>query len=180
MPDPVAYFITWATYGTWLPGDERGWVEYRHGWQLPDLIRKLETAAIMTEDACWLNPEQREAVHQQIAETCFHRGWILHAVNYRTNHLHVVVAASGSPRIVRSQLKAWCTRKLKGLAQSKEANGKTRENWWAERGSQRFINDDMSLEAAIVYVRDCQDTRSDHDRSRETTRKPAEMFLEGG
>ena len=39
MPDPLAYFITWATYGTWLPGDERGWVEYRHGWQLPDRAR---------------------------------------------------------------------------------------------------------------------------------------------
>ena len=23
--EPLAYFITWTTYGTWLPGDERGW-----------------------------------------------------------------------------------------------------------------------------------------------------------
>jgi hypothetical protein len=23
--DPIAYFLTWTTYGTWLPGDERGW-----------------------------------------------------------------------------------------------------------------------------------------------------------
>jgi hypothetical protein len=22
---PLAYFLTWTTYGTWLPGDERGW-----------------------------------------------------------------------------------------------------------------------------------------------------------
>ena len=36
MPEPLAYFLTWATYGTWLPGDERGWIEYRHGWKLPD------------------------------------------------------------------------------------------------------------------------------------------------
>ena len=35
LPEPLAYFLTWPTYGTWLPGDERGWVEYRHGWQLP-------------------------------------------------------------------------------------------------------------------------------------------------
>jgi hypothetical protein len=27
MADPLAYFLTWTTYGTWLPGDERGWVE---------------------------------------------------------------------------------------------------------------------------------------------------------
>ena len=36
LPEPLAYFLTWPTYGTWLPGDECGWVEYRHGWQLPD------------------------------------------------------------------------------------------------------------------------------------------------
>src|SRR2546430_11024925 len=24
---PLAYHITWTTYGTWLPGDDRGWVK---------------------------------------------------------------------------------------------------------------------------------------------------------
>jgi hypothetical protein len=24
QPEPLAYFLTWSTYGTWLPGDERG------------------------------------------------------------------------------------------------------------------------------------------------------------
>jgi hypothetical protein len=27
MSKPLAYFISWTTYGSWLPGDERGWVE---------------------------------------------------------------------------------------------------------------------------------------------------------
>jgi hypothetical protein len=27
MDEPLAYFLTWTTYGSWLPGDERGWVE---------------------------------------------------------------------------------------------------------------------------------------------------------
>jgi hypothetical protein len=31
LPDPLAYFLTWATYGTWLPGDERGWIQYHRG-----------------------------------------------------------------------------------------------------------------------------------------------------
>jgi len=37
-----------------------------------------------------------------------------------------------------------------------------RENWWAERGSQRFINDSDSLQAAILYVRDGQDNPREH------------------
>jgi hypothetical protein len=58
MDDPIAYFLTWVTYGTWLPGDGRGWVEYRHGWQLPDPVREREAVARMTEDACRLSVEQ--------------------------------------------------------------------------------------------------------------------------
>ena len=58
LPEPLAYFLTWPTYGTWLPGDERGWVEYRHGWQLPDPARKREAQARLTEDACLLDQDQ--------------------------------------------------------------------------------------------------------------------------
>src|SRR5262245_27663630 len=93
MEDPIGFFLTWATYGTWLPGDSRGWVKYKHGWQLPDPILELEAAARMSEDACRLGVPEREAVEAQIAETCRHRGWHLHAVNCRTNHVHVVVSA---------------------------------------------------------------------------------------
>ena len=86
VPDPLAYFLTWSTYGTWLPGDERGWIQYGHGWQYPDAVRKLEAEARMTVDACRLDGEQREVVERQIAETCNVRGWELHAVNCRSNH----------------------------------------------------------------------------------------------
>jgi REP element-mobilizing transposase RayT len=156
MPEPLAYFLTWATYGTWLPGNERGWIKYGHGWQSPDPIRKLEAEARLTEDACRLDAEQRQAVAKQIAETCRIRGWTLHVVSCRSNHVHVVVTAGKPPKSVRNDLKAWCTRRLKELD---IARGRTtvRENWWAERGSQRYINNHEGLEAAIVYVRDGQD-----------------------
>jgi REP element-mobilizing transposase RayT len=142
------------------------WIEHGQGWQLPDPIKKLEAEARMTEDACRLDEEQREVVEQQIAEICGFRKWSLHAVNCRSNHLHVVVTAAVGPKIVRNQLKAWCTRRLKELeARRQHAVGcisDIRENWWAERGSQRFINDDDSLEAAVLYVRDGQDRPREH------------------
>src|SRR4051794_9632650 len=93
MPEALAFFPTWSTYGAWLPGDERGWVKYGEGWQMPDPIRKLEAEAHMAEDACLLDPEQRCLVEQTIADHRRIRGWDLHVVNCRTNHLHVVVAA---------------------------------------------------------------------------------------
>jgi REP element-mobilizing transposase RayT len=171
--DPIAYFLTWVTYGTWLPGDARGWVEYHRGWQPPDPVRQLEAAARMTEDACRLSAQQRDAVQRQIAETCSKRAWHLHAVNCRSNHVHVVVSAGDTPpKKIRTDLKAWATRCLKQharlivnaspLADSPSlanASGYSaeRENWWAERGSIRFLYDESSLEAAVLYVMDAQD-----------------------
>ena len=150
--DPIGYFLTWVTYGTWLPGDSRGWVEFRCGWQPPDPVLELEAKASMTEDACILSPEQRQVVETQIGETCRYRGWTLHAVNCRSNHVHVVVTAEVSdPAKIRSDLKAWATRTLKKRFDSK------RTNWWAERGSIRYLNRDEDLEAAVRYVRDGQD-----------------------
>jgi REP element-mobilizing transposase RayT len=149
--DPIGYFLTWAIYGTWLPGDARGWVEYHRGWQLPDPIREQEARARMTEDACLLTPQQREAVEAQVAETCSHRNWILHAVNCRSNHLHIVVTANVTkPKKIRVDLKAWATRTLKSNFDN------ARKNWFAERGSIRYLNNDDELEAAILYVRDGQ------------------------
>lgn len=161
LPEPLAYFLTWPTYGTWLPGDERGWVEYRKGSQLPDPVRKREAEARMTEEACILDNEQRQLVEQTIADHCRIRGWNLHAVNCRTNHLHVVVTAPIAPKEVQVQFKAWCTRRLKELEGQRRGirsdDSSMCEQWWAERGSRRWMNDEDSLEAAILYVRDGQD-----------------------
>ncbi len=136
MADPLGFMITWSTYGTWLPGDQRGWVLYRRGWQLPDPILRLEAGARMTETACRLDREQRRAVEEHVAETCRWKGWVLHAENCRSNHLHVVVSADTHPKTIRSQLKAWCTRKLKTLEAARTAapgvSSATREQWWAD------------------------------------------------
>jgi hypothetical protein len=165
LPDPLAYFLTWTTYGTWLPGDPRGWVLHGRGSQLPDPILELEANARMTEDACRLDHNQQELVEKTIAGHCRIRGWMLYAVNCRSNHVRVVVAANRHPDDVREQFKAWCTRRLKHW--QRERRGTTavdavpsnaiRQNWWAERGSGLYINDDEALEGVIHYVLEAQD-----------------------
>jgi REP element-mobilizing transposase RayT len=157
MSEPLAFFLTWTTYGTWLPGDERGWVERGHGFQLPDPIRKREAEARMTEDACLLDEDQRLVVEKTIADHCRIRGWKLHIVNCRTNHVHVVVTANRDPEDVRDQFKAWCTRCLKELQRRRGRLETTvRAKWWTEKGSERCLWDEAGLEAVIQYVRDGQ------------------------
>jgi len=169
-PEPLAYFLTWSTYGTWLPGDERGWVRYRHGMQLPDPIVEREAKARMKEDACRLDHEERRLVESTIADHCRARGWTLYAVNCRSNHVHVVVAATvHDPKTMREQFKAWCTRRLKELADARRrpiipqatSGDVVREKWWAERGSGLYLNDEESLEAVIDYVQLAQDPPRD-------------------
>ncbi len=36
MSEPLAFLLTWTTYGTWLRGDRRGWVEEKKGHQQPN------------------------------------------------------------------------------------------------------------------------------------------------
>ncbi len=146
----IAFFSTWTTYGTWLPGDERGWFERRRGWREPNERRSFASALLMSADAVILTPMQRELVGSVIAEHSTFRGWALHAVNCRTNHVHVVVSAGEQPiELPREQFKAWCTRRLKEQA---TAGGTARANWWTERGWDVYIDDDEELAAVVEYV----------------------------
>ena len=166
MPEPVAFLLTWTTYGTWLPGDERGWIKWGQGVKLPDPVLRDDAAARMVEPTCTLDAEQRRLVDATVADHCRIRGWQLHAVSCRSNHVHVVVSAECNPVDIRDQFKAWCTRKLKERQQRGKQAGEgpeqIRQKWWTERGSQRYIADEDGLEAAILYVLEAQD-RKDRD-----------------
>ena len=150
MSEPLAYFLTWTTYGTWLPGDERGWVRAGQGFQVPDYRVEHEARRKLNESPCVLDNVQREIVEATIRRHCDIRKWELHAIAGRTNHVHVVVSAPVKPKIVMEQLKAWCSRRLN--ENTRERGLADRKDWWTENGSKRFLNDLASLEAAILYV----------------------------
>jgi REP element-mobilizing transposase RayT len=151
----LAFHITWTTYGTWLPGDARGWVKAgAWGIQAPDPERERRSRERMTEEAVLLTREQRDVVEQTIRDHCRIRGWLLHAVNARTNHIHVVVTADRDPETVRDQFKAWCSRKLSDQAGLTEVVGKKagRRHWFTEGGDVEVIEDEEYLANAIRYV----------------------------
>src|SRR5262245_34546389 len=90
---PLAYFISFRCYGTWLHGDERGSVDrlhniYRESMLQPDEKMQSEMRSRMKRDSVELSAKRREAVEQGIRETCGIRGWFLRAINVRTNHVH--------------------------------------------------------------------------------------------
>jgi REP element-mobilizing transposase RayT len=159
MSEPLAFHITWTTYGTWLHGHQHGWVEAGvFEVQSADLEREKKARESMKEAVVVLTEEQRAVVETTIREHCRIRGWTLHAINVRTNHVHVVVSADRDPNEVMNQLKAWTSRKLSDLAglSKKIANKAGRKKWWTEHGSTKWINDPEYLENAIRYVNEMQ------------------------
>jgi len=101
----------------------------------------------MIETALTLSPEQRAAVDDVLRRHCAIRGWELHAVNVRTNHVHVVLVAHGvPPKKVREELKNWATRTLK----VSDASGRTK--WWTDGGDVTFLFSEAALAEKIEYV----------------------------
>jgi hypothetical protein len=152
--DPLAFFITWTMYGTWLPGDQRGWNQKRvGGFQLPDPVNETAARKRMPEPAFQICDDHKEIVRSTVLKHCEIRGWHFHVVNPRSNHVHVVVTASSyDPKSVMEQFKTWCTRNLKSA-------GVQRENFWTEGGSKRCVNTEEELQRVIFYASEGQDRK---------------------
>jgi len=157
------WLLTWTTYGTWLPGDRRGFVsEVRDetgnkvlhnspGTPCDKDIPPLQAyaASITAEDAVWLDLAQARAVADQLRETAAHRGWWILALAVMANHVHLVVGVPGDPdpEKLRGDFKSWATRRLKD-------GWPGRDNWWTKGGSDRPKKTPEAIRAAVVYVRD--------------------------
>ena len=153
---PLAYLITFTTYGTWLHGDARGSVVKEHNipgtpWQAEhDGLNRGESESLKHPPFTF-EIQQRQVVRDTVAEVCRHRAWWLHACNVRTNHIHLVVTADAPPEKVMGDLKSYITRRLR------EANLISQETHvWTRHGSTRYLNEERSVEAAVRYVIDQQ------------------------
>jgi REP element-mobilizing transposase RayT len=149
---PLAYIISFRSFGTWLHGDRRGSVDRFHNVYGsprlgPEHTREIYERSIMTRPPVRLNAKQRAAAERGIRETCKFRKWTLWALNVRTNHVHVVVTANCSSKQARAALKANATRAMR---ESKCWNGN--KSPWARRGSRRKLFTEKQLNAAIDYV----------------------------
>ncbi len=152
VSQPLAYFLTFVAYGSWLHGDERGSVDVRaNGLDLPRELpnagwREWERTHLGTPEV-YFDARWRFELDAAFRERCEYAGWTLLALNVRTNHVHIVVTAEAMPERVMSSLKAWGTRRLvsRGLA----VPGKS---VWARHGSTRYLWQESHVEAAIDYV----------------------------
>jgi len=148
-----AYLLTWTTYGSWLPGDERGWVD-RHnasyGMEYHKPSPPVRRAAMqrMKSSPLTLTQQARDIVRAAIEEVCRCRDWQLVAMNCRSNHVHVLVRTDGTPaHCVMNQFKAYASRSLRRNKLVEQ------DRIWTRGGSTRHINTEASLLSAEQYVK---------------------------
>jgi REP element-mobilizing transposase RayT len=121
-------------------------------YEEPDVGLERFEASLLIHPPVKLTPPQRERCEAAIRETCMYRAWTLHAVNARTNHVHVVLSGPATPERIMEALKAWCTRQMRtaGLI-AREVKP------WARHGSTRYLWTPEHLAQACDYVERVQD-----------------------
>ena len=149
---PLAYLISFRSYGTWLHGDKRGSIDrfhnrYREPHLPPNQNWQRHNREQLKQPPFILGARVRGSVETAIRETCSIRKWHLQAVNVRTNHVHAVVTANCNPGVVLNAFEANATRQLREdrlwLHQSSP---------WSERGSKIRLWNEQSVAQAIDYV----------------------------
>ncbi|UCG33913.1 MAG: transposase [Phycisphaerales bacterium] len=146
------YLLTWTCYGTWLHGDRRQSVDREHNIPntprlAPHAAKEAAASRRLRHPPYKLNDRAREVTLHAIAEVCRYRQWKLWAAHVRSKHVHVVVTAAEAPERVMKDLKAYASRALTRGAVD-DCPGRR----WTRHGSTRYINAQLSLDAAIDYV----------------------------
>lgn len=149
---PLAYFITFTSYGTWLHGEKVTSVDRYHNTPGTDFIHSApEKARRMKKRMCeqpyLLDPLRRNIVLKAIQNVCAYQQWTLLAVHVRTNHVHVVVHAIAAPEKIMAIMKAYASRYL-----NKTKLDVNRSNRWTRHGSTRYLWKEEEVEATIQYV----------------------------
>ena len=146
--------------------DERGWRRRKKGSQAPQPKLATWRRERLKHTIELLSDVQQSAVEAEIERLAAFRGWQVWTKNTRTNHVHVVVTASGyDGGTVRDQLKANCTRVLR-----ERSSQFVDRPVWTMGGDWQCINNDDELEQIIVYVSEAQDRMQFDDRKQRTGR----------
>ena len=149
---PLAYFLTFTTYGTWLHGQSPGSVDDEHNevgskFVEPNPKRRAANREQMTQEPYLLDSRRRKVVRDAIIEECRFRGWTLHALHVRNNHVPLVVSAQREPEFVMRACKANASERLNQTG----FETADRKRWTAHR-STRYLWSETAVAEKVHYT----------------------------
>ncbi|MCL2306431.1 MAG: transposase [Planctomycetaceae bacterium] len=152
--DPSQYtyvLVSSTTYGTWLPGDARGYVDEHNEWgtpfDVPSAALERLAKANMKESTVLFDAAQAETILQRWQETVGELDGVLIVVAVMRNHFHFVAVFPG--KVTKAKLLQF----FKGRA-SRALNQKFgKRTWWTDSGSVRYSFDEAAFRARVEYVK---------------------------
>ena len=140
----LGYMVTWTTYGTWLQGDERGYV--KNGRICPGNKALMESnKQLQLQDVVKLSKTQQQFVRKAIAEQARLQGQRIYALSAQSNHVHIVAEYIPLPI---SKVVAYYKNAARLALKSTGHKGKL----WTRGYDKRFCFDEESLRRRIRYV----------------------------
>jgi REP element-mobilizing transposase RayT len=144
MRNPIAYMLTWTTYGSWLQGDERGYV--KDGVILYG-NKALNTAnkALMQYPEVSLTLVQRQTIENALRKEAELLGQEIYAIAVGKNHIHLAVSSNGMDAGV-------AVSHYKNAARLKIKDDGFIRRLWTRGFSKRYCFDEHQLQTVIAYV----------------------------
>ena len=141
----TGYMVTWTTYGTWLPGDKRGYV--RQGKIMPGDPKILKASQSLQKAATvTLDSEQKAIIRRAILQEAQKIGHTIEALAVCTNHIHLVAYPCEKP--IESIVSRYKNVAMFAL----QKDGPVRRIW--TRGfDKRFCFNEKSMKQRIEYVK---------------------------
>jgi len=109
----LTFLLTFRCYGSWLPGDARGWVDrsrgdHRGGYKNPSIALTRRSRQEMTDSPYRLDRSSAQIVLRAIHEVCGFRVWPLIAAHVRATHVHCIVADVTDPESGHHRFQSLC------------------------------------------------------------------------
>jgi len=136
--------VTWRTYGSWLPGDERGYVI--DGQILPGNLKTLErNQKRQKSPAVKLNKQEIQLIRQIILNEAKRIGQKIVALTVCTNHVHLTARTNTSSiEDIVGRYKSITTRALWKIGRKGRI--------WTKGYDKRFCFTEEELAQRIQYV----------------------------
>jgi REP element-mobilizing transposase RayT len=140
----IGYMVTWTTYGTWLQGDERGYV--KDGVILPG-NEKLKAAnqEQQKSETVKLNAKQKQTVERAILDEAQRVNQKIFALAVCSNHIHLL--ADVSAESIEDAV-----RRYKYSATSALRDCGIQNKIWSKGFDKRFCFVKSQLEQKIKYI----------------------------
>ncbi len=155
MPDnPLAFHITFGTYGTRLHGDERGTVDRSRNRPGDPIIgrnehwERIERRRLRYDPIILARP-QRGLVEGALRSVCEQGGWRFHVAAAQPNHVHLMLTAEAGAdsKTTRRLVKRWLSERLNARWPLPDG-----ARWWSTGGSVKWIWDQWYAQSVWDYI----------------------------